>query len=91
MKKSKRKTAAKGKRSTGLSRRVLNEMLTDLIGRIDEQAWAAEAISKVAAPTRDTLVGAFPALKVLELAADRHSQKMREIHRLAGRLAPRAA
>jgi hypothetical protein len=66
-----------------LSRRVLAQMLADLCGRLKEQVEVAEAIAKVAAPTDQTISGAWPMLKVIEIAAIAHESDLRQAHEFA--------
>jgi hypothetical protein len=63
----------------------MERMLTDLCDRLQKQVWIAEAIAKASAPTGDTLMGAWPMAKVIELAATAHLadlQKATEFARL---------
>jgi hypothetical protein len=57
---------------------MIEKMLTDLCGRLDEQVQIAQAIAKASAPTSDTLWGAWPMAKVIELAATAHLSDLRQ-------------
>jgi hypothetical protein len=90
--KAKRKPASNAKRAPRPSRAALEKMVADLTDVVLEQVFIAEAIQKAAAPSDETLAGAFPMLKVLELAAGVHLGEMWKIHERAdairGRLLP---
>ncbi len=55
-----------------ISRKTISKLLVDLCQRLKEQTEIAHAITKATAPNGQTLMGAFPMLKVLELAAEAH-------------------
>jgi hypothetical protein len=57
---------------------MMAKLLTGLHGLLQKQAWTAEAIAKVAAPDENTLVRAWPKLRVIELAALALEREMRE-------------
>ena len=66
-----------------LSRSTLKKLLQDLCGRLDKQVEIAEAIMKVAKPTGETLVGALPMLRVIELVAAVHLSELQRARDLA--------
>jgi hypothetical protein len=57
---------------------MIEKMLTDLCGRLDQQVQIAQAIAKASAPTDSTMWGAWPMLKVIELAATAHLSDLRQ-------------
>jgi hypothetical protein len=73
--KSKGRSLAKKPR---ISRRLVGQLLADLSKHLDETAWVAEALAKAAKPNSDTLMGAYPMLKVLELAFRAHEHDVRQ-------------
>ena len=66
------------------SRAHLAELLKDLCERLGRQVEIAEALAKASAPTGETLMAAFPMLKVIELAADSHATSLRSVRLFAG-------
>jgi hypothetical protein len=58
-------------------------MLADLCGRLDAQVEVAEAIAKVSKPNGETIMAAWPMLKVINLAATSHEHDLRQAHEFA--------
>ena len=80
----KRGSAAKRAASQSrLPRSILEKMMTNLCGRLDEQAQIAQAVALAAAPCGSTVFGEWPRLKVLQLAADVHFRGLQEAARFA--------
>ena len=80
-----RRTASKIKpqKSARVSGKLIGKMLEDLRRRLQEQLYIAEALEAAARPHSDVLVGAYPMLKVLELAAAKHAEALRQLTHLA--------
>jgi hypothetical protein len=62
-----------------VSGKLTGMMLQDLCKRLEKQLSVAEALRDVAAPHGGTMSGAWPMLKVLELAAAEHAQSLAQI------------
>jgi hypothetical protein len=66
-------------RAPRVSGKLIGKLLEDLCGRLQDQVYIAEAIEAAARPRDDTLVAAYPMLKVLELAAAKHAEDLRNV------------
>jgi hypothetical protein len=75
--------AKKKQRAPRLTRKLTAKMLEDLCRRLQVQVNIAEVLEAAARPRADTAVDAFPMLKVLELAAGEHAQRLASIAGLA--------
>jgi hypothetical protein len=75
--------AKKKQRAPRVTRKLTAQMLQDLCRRLDEQSFVAEALETAARPRADTVVSAFPMLKVLELAAADHARTLSQIAEFA--------
>jgi hypothetical protein len=69
----------KKQRAPRMTRKLTAKMLQDLCRRLEEQSFVAEALETGARPHADTVVAAFPMLKVLELAAAEHARTLSQI------------
>jgi hypothetical protein len=86
-----RKLKAKAKPATRrLGRSLLNNLIVDLVQRIDRHVAIADAIAKEAGPKGHDLVGAVPKLTMIELAMDQHLRGMRDIRAFAELIRDRA-
>jgi len=68
---------------------MLEKLIADLAQRIGRQLTVAESITKVAAPTGDTLVGSVPMLTVIGVALGEHTREMQHIESFAMRICER--
>jgi hypothetical protein len=62
-----------------LSRRLLGQLIEDLVKGLRRQVEVAESIMRTATPHGDTLQGAGPMLTVLELALDKHLGELQQV------------
>jgi hypothetical protein len=76
VRKSKQRPSKKNPRR--MPRSMIEKMLTDLCERLKQQVNIAEAIANVATPTGETLWGAYPMLKVIELAAKANASDLQQ-------------
>ncbi|QIG92876.1 hypothetical protein [Bradyrhizobium sp. 6(2017)] len=61
----------------------LRRVIDDLYSRLNDQMYVAEALQKAARPNGETLVAAYPMLKVIELAAAAHAAAVKEMWSIA--------
>ena len=66
-------------RASRRSGKLTGKMLEDLCRRLWEQVNIAEALEAAARPHSDVTVGEYPMLKVLELAAAKHAEALRQV------------
>jgi len=71
------------KRTPRSSGKLTGKMLEDLCRRLQDQVNIAEALEAAARPHCDVTVGEYPMLKVLELAAAKHAEELRQVTGLA--------
>jgi hypothetical protein len=74
-----RRTASKPQKSARVPGKFIGKMLEDLCSRLSEQVNIAEALEAAARPHSEVLAGAYPMLKVLELAAAQHAADLRQV------------
>lgn len=79
----KAKPQIKRTRARRLSRFTLDKCHAEILGRIQRQVDIAESIKWVAAPTGNTMVGAVPMLRVLEIALNEHLRALEQVRDLA--------
>jgi hypothetical protein len=65
------------------SGKLTGKMLEDLCKRLWDQVIIAEALEAAARPHSDVTVCEYPMLKVLELAAAKHAETLRQVTVLA--------
>lgn len=70
-------------RATRVSGKLIGKMLEDLCKRLQDQVNIAEALEAAARPRGDVTVSEYPMLKVLELAAAKHAETLRQVTGLA--------
>jgi hypothetical protein len=70
-------------RAPRVSGKLIGKMLEDLCRRLQDQVNIAEALEAAARPHGEVLAGAYPMLKVLELAAAKHAAELRQVTGLA--------
>jgi len=81
------KQSPKSTSSSRVIRRAeVDKIIHDLCKRLNDQMYVAEALQKVARPNGETIVAAYPVLKVIELAAAAHAAALKEAWSIALRM-----
>jgi hypothetical protein len=81
---SKKSSPNKKKLGSPLPSSLVHQLVAEEIQHLNDELLVAESILSVVTPTGQTIWGAFPILKVLQLAVDAH---IRELYRVRDRLA----
>ena len=79
------------KDARGISRGLILQLVDDLRGRLVQQSYIAEAISRTAESKGDMVNAAAWPLQVISIAADKHAEELRRATGLAKMIAERIA